>query len=294
MTSVARDPEAGFYRGRLAERIETDMEAGGGLITAADLAAYRVEVRAPLRVRFRDRTVLTNPEPAFGGALVGLGLQLMGEREVEAGASAAAEWESTAASLIELEQVREAGQVLRRLRSTGGTTHVSVADAEGNVAAMTTSNGENSGYVVPGTGVMLNNMLGEDDLHPDGFHGAPPGERVSSMMSPMLVLKDSEVEAVLGSGGSKRIRSALVQVLTGLVDDGLDARAAVERPRLHWDGEVLQLEPGFDDAVLDALSATWPVNPWPERNMYFGGPHVVRPGVDAAGDPRRGGAAVVV
>jgi gamma-glutamyltranspeptidase/glutathione hydrolase len=181
-----------------------------------------------------------------------------------------------------------------RLRSTGGTTHVSVADTDGNVAAMTTSNGENSGYVVPGTGVMLNNMLGEDDLHPDGFHGAPPGERVSSMMSPMVVLRDGEVEMVLGSGGSKRIRSALVQVVSALVDDGLDARAAVERPRLHWDGEVLQVEPGFPGEIVDSLAAEWPVNRWNETNMYFGGPHVVRPGIDAAGDPRRGGASLTI
>jgi gamma-glutamyltranspeptidase/glutathione hydrolase len=292
MAAVARDPEVGFYSGSRAARIEADMAAGDGLITAADLAAYRVEVRVPLTVRFRDRTVLTNPPPAFGGTLVALGLELMGERPLRSGA--AAEWAATAGCLVELEQLRQAGQVLQRLRSTGGTTHVSVADADGNVAAMTTSNGENSGYVVPGTGVMLNNMLGEDDLHPDGFHGAPPGERVSSMMSPMVVLRDGEVEAVLGSGGSKRIRSALVQVVAGLVDDGLDAPGAVERPRLHWDGEVLQLEPGFDDEVVRALAASWPVNRWDERNLYFGGPHLVRPGVDAAGDPRRGGATAIV
>ena len=293
MADVARDPDDGFYRGPLADRVAADMVAGDGLITAVDLAAYRVEVRRPLAVGFRDRIVLTNPAPAFGGALVALGLQLVGEHRLD-GSSPAAEHVARAECLVELEELREAGQVLRRLRATGGTTHVSVADAEGNVAAMTTSNGENSGYVVPGTGVMLNNMLGEDDLHPDGFHGAPAGERVSSMMSPMIVMRDGEVEAVLGSGGSKRIRSALVQVVTALVDDGLDARAAVERSRLHWDGEVLQVEPGFDESILDALAESWPVNRWEEHNMYFGGPHVVRPGVDAAGDPRRGGAAVVV
>ena len=301
MTQIAGDPASGFYHGALAERIEADMATGDGLITARDLAAYQVEVRPPLAVRFRDRTVLTNPAPAFGGALVALGLQLMGERPVES--EPAAEWEAAAGCLVELEQVREAGGVHRRVRSTGGTTHVSVADEDGNVAAMTTSNGENSGYVVPGTGVMLNNMLGEDDLHPDGFHGAPPGERVSSMMSPMIVLGgggdgagsgNGKVEAVLGSGGSKRIRSALVQVVTGLVDDGLDARSAVERPRLHWDGEMLHLEPGFGDDVIAALAARWPINQWDEPNMYFGGPHLVRPGIDAAGDPRRGGAALTV
>ncbi|MEL7207818.1 MAG: gamma-glutamyltransferase [Actinomycetota bacterium] len=288
VTAVAADPSAGFYGGELAARVAADMRAGDGLVTEEDLASYRVVERRPLAVSFRDRTILTNPAPSFGGALVGLGLQLMDDLPADAS------WVERTRVLVELEAIRERGEVLDRLRSTGGTTHVSVADEDGNVAAMTTSNGENSGYVVPGTGVMLNNMLGEDDLHPDGFHGAPPGERVSSMMSPCIVLRDGAVEAALGSGGSKRIRSAIIQTVCGLVDDGLDARAAVERPRVHWDGDVLQVEPGFGAEVEEALGAAWPLNRWDEPNLYFGGPHVVRPGRDAAGDPRRGGAALAV
>lgn len=286
--AVARDRGAGFYDGPEADAIEADMVAGDGLLTAADLAAYEVVERRPLTAAFRDRTVLINPQPAFGGELVALGLALTAELPPDAPRV------DRVARLVELERARQANQVGERLRQQRGTTHVSVADAEGNAAAMTTSNGEGSGYVAPGTGVMLNNMLGEDDLHPEGFHGAPPGERVSSMMSPLIVLRDGEVEAVLGSGGSKRIRSALVQVVTALVDDGLDARSAVEAPRVHWDGEVLQVEPGLDDELDAALAARWPVNRWEERNLYFGGPHVVRPGVDAAGDPRRGGATATV
>ncbi len=115
-----------------------------------------------------------------------------------------------------------------RPRATRGTTHVSVADADGNVAAMSTSNGECSGDVWPGTGVLLNNMLGEDDLHPGGFHVAPPGVRVASMMSPTVVVEpDGSVALVLGSGGSKRIRTAILQVLVAVLDGGLDVEAAV-------------------------------------------------------------------
>jgi gamma-glutamyltranspeptidase/glutathione hydrolase len=197
--------------------------------------------------------------------------------------------------MVQVEDDRAAGRVDARLRATRGTTHVSVADGDGNVAAMTTSNGEGCGYFVPGTGVMLNNMLGEDDLHPDGFHAAAPGLRVASMMAPSVLLgDDGEVAIALGSGGSKRIRTALLQVISAIVDHGLTVTDAVEAPRLHWDGEHVQAEPGFSADALAALAARWPVNEWPDRDLYFGGVHAVVPGVGGAGDPRRGGDACIV
>merc|ERR1711969_192953 len=128
-------------------------------------------------------------------------------------------------------------------------------------------------------------MLGEDDLHPEGFHGWPPGERVGSMMSPTLVLEAGAVCLVAGSGGSKRIRSAIVQVLTGVLDAGLPVREAVEASRQHWDGEQLQVEPGVPDDALAALRERWPVNAWDARSLYFGGVHVVAPPAEAAADP---------
>ena len=145
--------------------------------------------------------------------------------------------------------------------------------------------------MIDGTGIACNNMLGEDDLHPDGFHAAPAGQRVASMMSPTFALgADGTVELALGSGGSKRIRSALLQVLTAVLDDGQALADAVQAPRIHWDTDHLEAEPGLDAAVLDALQARHPVNVWPAPSMYFGGVHAVAPGRDAAGDARRGGA----
>ena len=141
---------------------------------------------------------------------------------------------------------------------------------------------------------MLNNMLGEDDLHPEGFHASLAGERVGSMMSPTLVLRGDAVRLVAGSGGSKRIRSAMVQVVTAVVDFGMGVREAVEAPRVHWDGQQLQVEPGFDGAVVDALRRLQNVNAWSERNLYFGGVHAVNPAGEGAGDPRRAGHGGVV
>lgn len=260
-----------------------------GLITAPDLAAYRVIERRPLEVRHRGRRVLTNPPPSFGGSLLGLALALL---DGEPGRSAAERAVRHLEVMQEVDRARLSDDVERRLKVARGTTHLSVADHEGNVASMTTSNGEGAGCLVPGTGVMLNNMLGEDDLHPDGFHSAPPGERVASMMCPTVVVgPDGGCELVVGSGGSKRIRTALAQVVSAaLADPELGLAEIIEAPRMHWDGEVLQVEPGRGEETLRALDATGVVvNRWTERNLYFGGVHAVRPGAEAAGDPRRGG-----
>lgn len=292
-----------FYHGALAQLIEQDMQAGQGLLSAADLAAYQVLEREPLQITYRGHTLLTNPGPSFGGRMLSLSLQLLEAAELQAcefGSSR--QLAALAAAQETASQCRSGyldGTLEDRVLSDSihqvrlfsrGTTHVSVCDAHGNAASMTTSNGEGAGYVVPGTGIMLNNMLGEDDLHPQGFHTSPPGQRVASMMAPSILLDDDEVRLVLGSGGSKRIRTALLQVISNSVDFDMELRQAIAAPRLHWDGEQIQLEPGFPPASQAILAQRWPVNAWPESNMYFGGVHAVSPSAgQAAGDPRRGG-----
>jgi gamma-glutamyltranspeptidase/glutathione hydrolase len=285
-----------FYAGDLAAQIVRDM-GDDGLLTASDLASYRVIERDPLEVGYRDATILTNPPPSFGGSLLALSLELL-EREP----LPELRWGSPAhlELVIEVAQRVEAlrGQCIassESSRSFGrGTTQLSVADFDGSVASMTTSNGEGSGYVVPGTGITLNNMLGEDDLHPEGFHATPPAERVASMMSPSLVVQEGRLRLVLGSGGSKRIRSAILQVLTQVLDLDRSLPEAVQAPRVHWDGEVVQAEPGYGSEAIDALRARWRVNVWPDLNVYFGGVHAVEPGLAGAADPRRGGSVAIV
>jgi gamma-glutamyltranspeptidase/glutathione hydrolase len=291
-----------FYDGSLARTIASEMSAGGGLLTESDMAAYQVIERKPLAIAYRGLRLLTNPPPSFGGSLVALSLQLLAAAGDEGASWGSAEHlRKLVAVMIEAERAREeggaesAGESLearssRVRRAFRGTTHISVSDAEGAAASMSLSNGEGSGSFVPGTGIMLNNMLGEDDLHPEGFHSSPPGERVASMMSPSLLSDDTGVRLILGSGGSKRIRTALVQVISNVVDHAMNLRDAVEAPRLHWDGECVQLEPGFEPEAVRALSRGWAINEWSERNLYFGGVHAVG-GEEAAGDPRREGAA---
>ena len=160
---------------------------------------------------------------------------------------------------------------------------------------ITCTNVEGSGVVVPGTGLHLNNMMGEQDLSPLGYFSHPPGRRLPSMMAPTVVLCDGRPELVLGSAGSNRIRSAILQVVLAVLDGGLAVDAAVDAPRLHWEDGVVYVEPGIDVAALEAEGRT--VARFRDRNVFFGGVQAVRrdPGSGAltgAGDPRRGGVAV--
>jgi gamma-glutamyltranspeptidase/glutathione hydrolase len=150
--------------------------------------------------------------------------------------------------------------------------------------------------VLPETGIMLNNMLGEEDLNPGGFNRWKPGVRLASMMSPAIAEFADGTRLALGSGGSNRIRSAITQVLINLIDFDMTLAEAVAAPRIHLEGEKISLEPGFSDETRGALEAAVPRSHlWPEKNLFFGGVHTVsirHGGVfDGAGDPRRGGVA---
>jgi gamma-glutamyltranspeptidase/glutathione hydrolase len=173
----------------------------------------------------------------------------------------------------------------------GSTTHIAVIDQSGMACSTTATNGEGSGVVVPGTGIHLNNVMGEQDLNPLGFHLHPPGRRMPSMMAPSIALRDGEVELVLGSAGSNRIRSALLQTIIGVVDHGLGVDEAVRAPRVHLEDGTVYAEPGID---LTALGGELPTVSFSALNLFFGGVQAAlrRDGVlTGAGDPRRGGAA---
>jgi gamma-glutamyltranspeptidase/glutathione hydrolase len=312
LLQLAEDQGADFYQGEIATNIDREMREGGGLLTIDDLAAFKVIERKPMRTKYRGYTLLTAPPPGLGGSLISLSLALLEQMEPLPQWGSPAHVLQTLGMMQEVEKLRKNGvcspeslqqyikgsefsaSIAAIRQFSRGTTHVSIADNEGNIASMTCSNGEGSGYFAPGTGIMLNNMMGEDDLHPDGFHSAPPGKRVGSMMSPSALLQDNVVKLVFGSGGSKRIRPALVQVLTQLLDFNRDLDTAVHAPRFHWDGEVMQIEPGFPENVIASLAEQVEVNVWDEQSVYFGGVHSVIPGEYGVGDPRRGGSTAVV
>jgi len=276
-----------LYRGELGRQVVVELRDGDGRLTASDLEAYRVVEREPLAFDYRGHRILTNCAPSLGGPLIEATLRLL-ERD-----GGSARWGSPA-HLLALAGAFEEVERSRVRQGAGGTTHISVSDAAGNAASLSLSNGEGSGCLVPGTGIMLNNMMGEDDLHPGGVGVGSPGERVSSMMSPTLALDGDALRLVLGSGGSKRIRGAIVQVLTAVLDFSLPVAEAVDAPRIHWDGECLQVEPGFAPEAVAALEQRGPLNLWQEHNLYFGGVHAVDARGEGAGDPRREGHGEVV
>lgn len=329
-----------FYTGQVAQAIVTDQAAGGGLITAQDLAAYRVRQLDPIQVAYRGYTVLLPPPSSGGGVLIAFTLKLLEGVELGRLAHLSSEhlrvlveamrltnvarqtWEAgsgpTAARLARFLSDEHLAGYRRQLidhladcpppagpgaavdAGPGNTTHISVIDGEGMVVGVTTSAGENAGFVVGDTGVCLNNMLGEIDLHPHGFHRLPPGARLTTMMSPTVVLRDGRPVLALGSGGSNRLRSAIVQVISNVIDFELPLPEAIDAPRVHTEHEAdtLQLEDGLAAGEVRALEqAGYRVKTWPGRNMFFGGAHAVaRHGeaLIAAGDPRRGGSTAVV
>ncbi len=189
---------------------------------------------------------------------------------------------------------RYAVEIEGRPAAMRGTTHISVVDAQGNVAALSVSNGEGCGHMVPGTGIMMNNMLGEEDLNPSGFHAWREGRRMTSMMCPSIAVRATGSIMALGSGGSNRIRTAVLQVLINVLDRGLPLAEAILEPRLHVEGGTASLEEDHGAETLAALGDRGEdIVAWPRHNLFFGGVHAaVRNadgGFEAAGDPRRGG-----
>jgi gamma-glutamyltranspeptidase / glutathione hydrolase len=183
--------------------------------------------------------------------------------------------------------------------STRGTTHVSVIDAAGNAASLTVSNGEGNGRLAPGCGFMLNNMLGETDLNPAGFHRWAPGARLGSMMTPGIATRPDGTVIAFGSGGSNRIRTAILQALLNRCGRGMRLAEAIEAPRLHVERGHLDFEDLIGEPVRAELCAAFRDHlAWPEANLYFGGVHAAertaKGDFEAAGDPRRGGASLIV
>jgi gamma-glutamyltranspeptidase / glutathione hydrolase len=293
---------APFYTGDLAAAIAEWLQARGGIVTPEDLARYAVVDREPIRAKYRGREVLTNPPPSAGGILVAHALALLDAQPTPPELTdVVAAMEQTQAVrtpefLEGLDDPEFVHRFLTRRSPLGSTTHVAVLDREGWACSVTCSNGSCSGVVVPGTGVHLNNMLGEQDLNPLGFHRHPPGRRMPSMMSPTAVLREGAPELVLGSAGSNRIRSAILQTIIRVVDDGLEAGEAVRAPRVHFEDGVVYAEPGIDTAALERAGR--PLARFRELNLFFGGVQAAaRDGqgeFSGGGDPRRGGAAIVV
>jgi gamma-glutamyltranspeptidase / glutathione hydrolase len=306
-----------FHGGSLGRAVSDYVRGEGGTLTREDLARYRPIWRRPLTADFVQHQVELNPPPSSGGVLIAYGLRLLDRAGLGGGPGTA----GAIARLVEVmrEQTlargpgftRELfrGGLARRLcedervdaaagRLLTGTTHISAVDARGNAASLTASTGSGSGVVVPGTGIHLNNMLGEFDLIPAGARRRPGG-RLTSMMAPSIALHDGRPRLVVGSAGSLRLRGAILQVIVNAIGHDLPVEEAIAAPRVHLDEEHVHCEGGSDPAELDELERRgYEIVRWRRRNLYFGGVAAVEVRPDgtlhAAGDPRRGGHGIVV
>jgi gamma-glutamyltranspeptidase / glutathione hydrolase len=327
---LADEGASAFYDGPLADRLAGHIRSEGGALTREDLRRYRVIWRRPIDANFLGDRFVSNPPPSSGGALIAYGLLLldrvglggrpgsaaaiarlvgvMGEQILARGPGFARQLHGggLARQLYDDRRVAEAAARLVDSRppvapepaEPSRTTHISVVDADGNAASLTASTGSGSGVVVPGTGVHLNNMLGEHHLNL-ARRRRQPGGRLTSMMAPSIVLRDARPRLVVGSAGSSRLRGAILQIVVNTIGHGLPVDEAINAPRIHLEEGHVDCEGGSDPAELDEFERHgYDVVRWRRRNLYFGGAAAVEVRPDgtlaAAGDPRRGGRGIVV
>ena len=323
---------AEMYHGDLAKAI-VKTSIPHGLLSMDDMRAQQVHIRSPLQIDCMGGTLLTNPAPSSGGLLIAFAAALFG-RLLETEDAKQVPWPVLLAECLRsasnkrhngldsriyqpdiVDKELTSGQFEKAMESIrlrlsgltdapypesgnrhGSTTHISIMDKNGMAVSLTTSNGEGSGIVVPGTGIHLNNMLGEEDINPLGFHALDAGTTLSSMMAPSILLADGRPSMVLGSGGSNRLRGAILQTLVRHKLLGQNIETAVHAPRLHNEGNKLEIEPDFinEHERMLLMKLGWKLKDWQQQSVYFGGVHAIsidgKGNIQAGADPRRGGA----
>jgi gamma-glutamyltranspeptidase/glutathione hydrolase len=263
---LAAEGARSVYRGSIAEA--TLAGVAGIPVTHGDLERYEPRWSEPVQVDYAGARLLTR------GGLSGVPGTLARLPSVR--------------GLGTTERVLALVDALHGLTPDGHTTNLVAADADGAACVLTSSLGLGTGDFVPGLDLQLNSMLGEVDLLRGPLE---PGGRMESMMAPSLAVDGDGPGLAIGSAGGTRLRTALVGVASAILDEGLGADEAVARPRLHPAGSTVHAEPGVDEEALARLEARgWTVRRWPALHHYFGGVSAVTRN-DAAGDPRRSGAA---
>jgi gamma-glutamyltranspeptidase/glutathione hydrolase len=309
LAEIAEEGARCFYAGDLARNMAAHVRDGGGMLTIADLENYQAVERTSLTVNVGPWTIATNPPPAVGGAV--LAAMLLASADLPSKNYS----RETLAILIDIQRAAlgyrkknldladdvgaAANELLRLARNqqmvshwaSASTVHTSAVDEYGIGCAITASSGYGSGEMPAGTGLWLNNCLGELELNRRGLQAGPTGARLPSNMAPSIACRKGKVLAV-GSPGADRITTAMHQFLVNNLQMDMPLQAAVSHPRIHIDtgGETDQLmaESGLDLPELDI-----PVRNYPELNMYFGGvgaaSYDAQTGFEVAADPRREG-----
>ena len=317
---ITEEGDRPFYEGEIGRKM-VDYLGEDGLISMEGLKSYQVYEREPLKHEILNRMFFTNPAPSVGGTLIIFLLSILQKinsnykfdnlllvKIMAATARARYDYFKNPNDEYQLNLILDNAIIDEYVNLTnnnildqamdftdngfGSTTHVSVVDKDGNASSITTTNGESCGHVLPGTGVILNNMLGEQDLNPLGFHNWDRQKRMPTLISPSLLLnKNGKVDLVIGSAGSNRIRSAIIQVIGNYLIKGMTLKESIYASRLHLEDNQIYLEPKIeiDNNLLSNKNIR--VNEFHDINLFFGGVNAVTLD-EAVSDPRRGGCAL--
>jgi gamma-glutamyltranspeptidase/glutathione hydrolase len=297
---IADEGPSSMHTGELAQLISADVLARGGMVSLSDLGEYRPVVRPALTTRMDAWTLATAPPPSVGGACLAAMLRLLDEQPHGI-------WDDQTRDLLVRVQRAVLGHRLDVLDSStdlasdaaafldrvdddpqtvlesGSTAHVSAVDSDGVACAVTVSSGYGAGMIAEGTGIWLNNCLGEQELNPSGLYSRAPGTRLLSNMAPTVGRHRDGSTLAIGSPGADRITTAIAQVLAGYLSGRMSLEAAVKLPRVHVH------RAGRPDEEIRVET---------ELTMYFGGVGAALVGpdgaLDAAADPRRAGVARIV
>jgi gamma-glutamyltranspeptidase/glutathione hydrolase len=310
---IAEQGAGAFYTGDIGQRIAAEIQANGGLLTAADLAAYQAKERSPIRIRLGDWEIATTPPPAIGGSCLAAMLLLLERQPFERWSAAAVRpiveiqkavldyrfhyleaasnsvLEAEAARLLELAGLGHPQSLL----TSPDTIHISAVDSDGLACSVTASAGYGSGVMIGGTGLWLNNSLGEIELHPQGLRGLSPGTRLASNMAPTVARRSDGTVLSIGSPGASRITTALFQVLLNFIRLGMPLSEAIAHPRLHV--EMFEGSPSvaFESGLPIEAIEGFVSRRFSQLSMYFGGVQAAlwQPtvGLSAVADPRRTG-----
>jgi len=298
----------------------------GGFLNEEDLLHYRVERRKPISFNFKNARIHTPPAPALGGLLLAMQMKLLRQTPLREEDFGQPQHLETLLGVMALAgnlrntlhqeggcitpegafarldaSLLEQFQVIYRTHfsSQQGTTQISTIDSSGNACSLTASNGAGCGLILPEGGFMLNNMLGEEDLNPGGFHSWLPNQRLASMMTPTLMEEPGGTLFLTGSGGSNRIRSIILQVILNKLVFSMPVREAVQAPRIHFENGIVSIEEGYAEETLAYLSERYgPLDRHSRENLFFGGAHSVARQQDKElsgfADERRGGSCLKV
>jgi gamma-glutamyltranspeptidase/glutathione hydrolase len=314
LRTIAEQGPDTFYEGEIARIIVHDSAENGGLLTAEDLHAYRALIREPLEVEIQEWRIATNPPPALGGAALAAMLLLMerappgtgrlenleGLIQVQGAVLDYRRRRMEQSDDIEAEVsglLRAAAEGdLESLTRAPSTVHTSTVDENGLACAITVSFGYGSGVVPPGTGIVMNNCLGEIELNPRGLHAWSPGTRLPSNMAPSVGRRSDGAVLAIGSPGASRITTAILQVLARFLYAGMPLPDAVAAPRLHVEHARGAMRVAYEEG-LDVGALPHPSRHFDEHSMYFGGVGAAlwdpKLGFTLAADPRRQGGTAI-